>query len=377
MLEIVDLFREKGTVDDLGYGIVRDVISDVLFPGVSVLHTRPRYLLLIGWIYSGLLDAGVAGQRAVDRGRQMELGLSQTFLDAGETEGVIGRVAGKRLKRLPSGAYWAALRTYGLLRIDLSLENYCRSIPSLRRSDVVLEEGQGNSQKAWNLPSAPLNFPDLKMTLALSVSEAHYLYERIMAAAGNTYLGWLLNSPIDSEATHPWTHTAAVQAPNDIRRALEIAEHYALSQHGPSLLYNLLVARTAHREELIGEYERLLNEWAAGMALRFPVPPYPLDDLWNLTNQVGARITPATRNFITWTLEMSDQEREGLAFDSEAAQRIEAREFSLKGSLSRLRGGRSLDGWSGASGTGLLEYRWQSVQPMVRDIVRSREASHA
>lgn len=68
MLEIVNLFREKGTVDDLGYGIVRDVISDVLFPGVSVLHTRPRYLLLIGWIYSGLLDAGVAGQRAVDRG---------------------------------------------------------------------------------------------------------------------------------------------------------------------------------------------------------------------------------------------------------------------------------------------------------------------
>lgn len=133
MLEIVDLFREKDTVDDLGYGIVQDAISDTLFPGVSVLHTRPRYMLLISWIYSGLLDDGISGQRAIVRGRNLELGLSQTLLEAGETQGVIGRVAGKSLKRLPSAEYWAAIRKYGLLGVNSSLETYCRSIPVLRQ----------------------------------------------------------------------------------------------------------------------------------------------------------------------------------------------------------------------------------------------------
>ncbi|WP_277213337.1 DUF6361 family protein [Isoptericola croceus] len=35
MLEVVDLFRETGTVDDLGVGTIRDAISDPLFPGTS------------------------------------------------------------------------------------------------------------------------------------------------------------------------------------------------------------------------------------------------------------------------------------------------------------------------------------------------------
>lgn len=87
MFEVVDLFREKDTVDDLGYGIVLDAISDTLFPGVSVLHTRPRYMLLIGWIYSGLLDDGISGQRAMERRRPHEPGLFQALLDAGQTQG--------------------------------------------------------------------------------------------------------------------------------------------------------------------------------------------------------------------------------------------------------------------------------------------------
>ena len=69
MLRIIDPFREKDTVDDRGFGIVRDAISDTPFPGVSVLHARPRYLLLIGWTYFGLLNDGISCQRAIDLGR--------------------------------------------------------------------------------------------------------------------------------------------------------------------------------------------------------------------------------------------------------------------------------------------------------------------
>lgn len=377
MLEIVDLFREKGTVDDLGYGIVRDALSDILFPGVSVLHTRPRYLLLIGWIYAGLLESGIAGQRAIDRGRRLELDLIQALLDSGETQGVIGQLAGRKLKRLPSAAYWAALRSFGILRVNSSLESYCRSIPQLRLGVDFYEEGQSGRQQAWLLPAAPDTFPGSDMTLSLTAREAHFLYERVMSAAGQSYLGWLLNQPLDDEALYPWAHKSVHNAPERLREKLEIAEYYSLAQHGPTLLYNLLVARKAARAERVEEYENLLEKWAADMSDRFPRTPFSMQTLWTLAEEVGARITEPTRKFVTWTLTMSQSERTGLGSSASAAQRIEHREVSLKKSLSRLQGSRSLDGWSGASGIGSLEYRWSSVQPMVKDIVQGRQDSHA
>ena len=41
MLSVVELFKDEGTVDEIGIGAVRDSISDRLFPGTSVLLTRP------------------------------------------------------------------------------------------------------------------------------------------------------------------------------------------------------------------------------------------------------------------------------------------------------------------------------------------------
>ncbi len=42
MLEVVDLFKEEGTVDELGIGSIRDALADSLFPGTSVpAHPAP------------------------------------------------------------------------------------------------------------------------------------------------------------------------------------------------------------------------------------------------------------------------------------------------------------------------------------------------
>lgn len=41
MLEVVDLFREHDTRDELGVGSVRDAFADMLFPGTSTIVTAP------------------------------------------------------------------------------------------------------------------------------------------------------------------------------------------------------------------------------------------------------------------------------------------------------------------------------------------------
>ena len=51
LLNFVSLFKEKGTVDELGIGTIRDALSDLLFPGTSAPQTRARYFLFVPWIF--------------------------------------------------------------------------------------------------------------------------------------------------------------------------------------------------------------------------------------------------------------------------------------------------------------------------------------
>jgi len=50
MLEVVDLFREKGTVGELGLCVIRDAFANRLCPGTSTLQTRTRNWLFVPWI---------------------------------------------------------------------------------------------------------------------------------------------------------------------------------------------------------------------------------------------------------------------------------------------------------------------------------------
>ena len=54
MRQVLDLFNEQGTVDEMGLGRLRDALSEALFPGTSTIQTRLRYVLFVPWIYRQL-----------------------------------------------------------------------------------------------------------------------------------------------------------------------------------------------------------------------------------------------------------------------------------------------------------------------------------
>ncbi|MDD5747726.1 MAG: DUF6361 family protein [Actinomycetota bacterium] len=54
MMEMLDLFRKPETRDEMGLGTIRDSFSDYFFPGTSTIQTRPKYMLLVPWIYRKL-----------------------------------------------------------------------------------------------------------------------------------------------------------------------------------------------------------------------------------------------------------------------------------------------------------------------------------
>jgi len=49
--DMIRLFEEPGTRDELGVGPVRDAFSELLFPGTSVIQTRARYFLFVPWYF--------------------------------------------------------------------------------------------------------------------------------------------------------------------------------------------------------------------------------------------------------------------------------------------------------------------------------------
>jgi hypothetical protein len=133
VLDVLDLFREKTTVDELGLGTIRDAFADLLFPATSAPQTRARYFLLVPWIYLRLERQRVPVTEIARRGRRAEVELIERLLASGESDGVIGRLARAALQRLPSNIYWSGLRRLGICLFPGSQDTYHHSLDQFYR----------------------------------------------------------------------------------------------------------------------------------------------------------------------------------------------------------------------------------------------------
>src|SRR5689334_836960 len=91
MRELLKLFSDQESRDELGIGQVRDAFGDLLFPGSSTLHARARYLLIVPWCF-------IVAARRPDRDQAAELDRIErkviaALRAAGATDGLIGRQA--------------------------------------------------------------------------------------------------------------------------------------------------------------------------------------------------------------------------------------------------------------------------------------------
>ena len=83
--EMLQLFSDKDTVDDLGIGTVRDAISNSLFPGTSVIQTRARYFLFVPWLFRQAEQRHP--QQLVAKATDMERNLIEALAAGGDLTG--------------------------------------------------------------------------------------------------------------------------------------------------------------------------------------------------------------------------------------------------------------------------------------------------
>ena len=88
--EIVALFSQRESRDELGLGRIRDALSDTLFPGTSVLLTRARYLLFVPWLFREGARRGSRGPQLASWVDGQERRLIGALREGGDLGGLIG-----------------------------------------------------------------------------------------------------------------------------------------------------------------------------------------------------------------------------------------------------------------------------------------------
>lgn len=375
-LDIIDLFREKGTVDELGLGTVRDAIANLLFPGTSTIMTRARYYLFIPWIYRRHEDRKIPSNEIAQRARQDETKLIESLIAGGESRGVIGIESRAALKRLPSTIYWQGLQVLGIKQFDGSIDAYHRSVDRYYRRSREVQVGDdkeiiiGGAAPNWDrhIPPAPADLRE-STTFRLLRREARYLRERIIHEARWSLFAYLVDREEDVSGTDfPWVLESLPAMPLELQEQLIHAREFSQVMHGAALLYNLMLAQKRGEDDRITDYRDRLDHWIDGVRDReTELRRWDRAAFWIMIERTGARVTMPTRHFIdTWFHLTLEGDVASVRTNRNARVLITSRERALKGSLARLESVRALNLWNGASGVYAMDYRWRKP---VRDIL--------
>lgn len=379
--EIVQLFSQRESRDELGIGTIRDVFSNLLFPGVSVIQTRARYYLFIPWLLQTGARRGHKGAALVAWLNREERKLIETLRKGGDLAGLIGVEAGIALKTLPSTVYWGGLSTYGITRWPGTIEQVANARARHTAAEEALTEMVDRTRDAWDpeIPPPPVGFPALdSIDFSMSPDEEGWLRERILATTEGSLLHWLvLNGArpsvlqLDESTNWPWTEPASAGAPAPVARALQHAEQFSLAMHGAALLYNLMLAKKMKELDSdfdVTDYIDMLDAWQVRVA-DSQLANWDLNDFWALVAERHPGSLVRTRQFVDqWVALVRSGPLAAPERMTAACALVEHRERQQKGARARLVNEKLLRQWNGASGTSRLGYRWGQVVRMLSDL---------
>jgi hypothetical protein len=376
MMEVIKMFQETDTRDELGIGTIRDTFSELFFPGTTTIQTRLKYMLFIPWIYLRLEKSKTPSNQFAQKVFSDEVALINALLKSDDTLGVIGGEAKESLRRMASSVYWPGLARWGIRQFNGSAEELHRYMDHYyaAKSNVIKDDDREPVGELvrdnWHsgLPSIPEGFPN-EASFKLSCAEAQYLLERIMANCSSTLLAYLASEGQPTDARYIWEHPAYGDFPARLKMKVDHARNFAITINGAALLYNLMLAEKRQDEELISKYKERLEKWIENMSI-FNYTNWSHEEFWDLVENAG-RIPPLTKKFVSdwFSIVNGSVNLNNLIENNDARNLIILRERRLKRNRARLENQRALEMWTGAAGTGILSYRWEIARSMINDLL--------
>lgn len=283
MAEVIRLFSDQGVRDELGFGTVRDVIADKLFPGTSTIQTRAKYFLLVPYIFLQL-QKEASEKKALrentrkmqDRIEELEDELIKKLVQQEDSGGTIGSVSlarNKKLQRYPNEIYWAGLKKWGIFKDEAGRSSYYEElgdrIELLNEWERKNKDGENDYSKRpnnfWNAEIEKLDkdvkVKELKYSFELHPKESAFLRSQINECCNGSLLNSLLTNEIHiREVETLWDLKVRKVINDQFKDILYNSKNFSLLVCGAVRAYFYYCA-TKLGSPLVKEYEEFFESW--------------------------------------------------------------------------------------------------------------------
>lgn len=388
---VIQALRQPGVIDELGFLMLNGAFAERLYPGVTTIMTRARYLVFIPAIYSYIEQSGRGVNRDVDKlARDLQFDL-RNALEKNE-QNFLGKERGRDLARTPANVYWTSLGVLGVATRRISEGTYQRQIAQglFERRTYRDDDDAAHSDESEALWTGDLRLSHVmpggtfpaSTSFRLRRSEAVFLESRYagLRPGGNEMLvttmvrlGRRLGPDVLAGMRFPWD-VPDVSAPVDA--ILQHARRLSLLARGATLQYYrmLLEKRGADDPGVADAFEAW---WGA---VRPDLESWDLNAffgmlaLWNAGR--GLKDRRFIEGWVTRALQLPSAS--AVLHDRSARHLIGSREKEVRPGKERLRVKRHLDSWRAPERLRVddhhyMDYRHSVGKQIAADIVDGLE----
>ncbi|SES61960.1 hypothetical protein SAMN05216389_10168 [Oceanobacillus limi] len=371
VMTVLDLLTQKGAVDELGIGQIRDGFSDMFFPGTSTLQTRAKYFFIVPYLLMELEKESISNHSTfMYKLSQEEINLIEILKQGDDLDGIIGGRSGNKLKRKPSSIYWNGLRKFEIFKYEkLSLDNYAKSVINLKKNKQSLktlgDEEVDDSEVAnehvgtfWHCLLPEKNWKG-NLTIHLTKEEAEFLKKRITLSSKTEHslFAYLLQQyPQKVGQIESFEMIGdVVELPDHIREVYKLAKDFSKFISGANIRYNVILSHY--------ENEVALEEWEKWKNSSFVKEAFSSFSYLAVTKLLGIG-NVRLKNFLRdWQQAVINENEEVID------QLIIKREIELKSKdRAKLNNSKAYSYDEGWIGSKLLGYRFKDAQAIMKDI---------
>ena len=305
-INIINSMKEKGVLDELGFGALRQAFANCFFPGTSTIQTRAKYFFIVSYILQDFISSVSASENDFQKfiansqnkisgngGRENRVG-KLLVENAGDDErlGIIGSRSikgGKWVERTPLSIYWNGLRTFQFFQsanLNFTYADFMMRVFTFARSKAESKAWIKSSKKDDGDDFDAGNFSKISplarietysktwekdIQITLSKKEAELLESKIVSSVPESLLAFLLKNKIDISSCRNdfelFTKLVSSKANPDTVKKLDLAnkanEFYYLTMLRYSFLLSKgVVSEIADEwENTWGEKNRICNEF--------------------------------------------------------------------------------------------------------------------
>ena len=363
--EYLSQFNADNTLDELGFGILRDAFADLFFPATNTIMTRTRYLIFIPALCLAVEQERHSGAAAARRMTELENGL-RISLEAEEEHDIIGKVAKESLRRYPSSIYWSALRrlgiflhkNWGLAYYQAHLAEFHASM-NAERDDDGLSHLNNPERRNWDKDLCDAladghSFMNDKGTLPKSLKftlrphEARYLRGKFNDLARQDGRPSILSHLLDLSHAEPFSYPWEVPLPSALTPYVTHARCFSMIARGATLQYFHLLQREREARGIAKPAYDLSDIFARWWeATRQELANWQVDHFLILAAGIHGLRRPNDTVFIRNWLKFSTESNTAheLLENGEAHALIRSRERTTRPSKSRLHHPEYLQRW--------------------------------